>query len=166
MERERLISDTVRQAINSGKLPARKPDRVLGGLGNGKPCAVCGAALARTQMEIEAELERGGKSPGSDRCWAHPRCCAAWELEQRTRGVASSTTSSRPSGTPCRRGRPIRHRIEASTGRELPWHHARLWGREGRENRTSPRERLSEKCSVSVSRGLAHRKRICASSSG
>jgi hypothetical protein len=91
MERERVISDTIRQAINSGKLPARKPDRVLGGLGSGKPCAVCGAIVTRMQMEIEAEFERGGTLPGSDRYWAHPRCFAAWELEMRGRsggGVA------------------------------------------------------------------------------
>lgn len=85
MDRERFISDTVRQAIDSGKLPARKPDRVLGGLGTGNLCAVCGALLTPTQMEIEAEFERGGTSPGFDRYWAHPRCFAAWELELRGR---------------------------------------------------------------------------------
>jgi hypothetical protein len=81
MERERLLRETVRQAIDSGKLPARKPDRVLGGLGTGKLCAVCGAVLTPTQMEIEVEFDRGKTSPGRDRYWTHPRCFAAWELE-------------------------------------------------------------------------------------
>jgi hypothetical protein len=85
MDRESLLSKTVRRAIDSGKLPARKPDRVLGGLGTGKLCAVCGAKLTPTQMEIEAEFARGGTSPEPDRYWAHPRCYAAWELELRGR---------------------------------------------------------------------------------
>ena len=91
MERERLLQERVRQAIDSGKLPARKPDRVLGGLGTGKLCVVCGAILTPTQMEIEVEFDRGETSPGRDRYWAHPRCFAAWELELRGRsgdGVA------------------------------------------------------------------------------
>lgn len=85
MDQERRLSETVRQAIDSGKLPARKPDRVLGGLGTGKLCAVCGAKLTPTQMEIEAEFARGEASPGPARYWAHPRCYAAWEFELRGR---------------------------------------------------------------------------------
>jgi|RhiMetStandDraft_4_1073278.scaffolds.fasta_scaffold70478_3 hypothetical protein len=96
MERESLLPERVRQAIDSGKLPARKPDRVLGGLGTGKLCVVCGGILTPTQMEIEAEFDRGGTSPGADRYWAHPRCFAAWELELRGRqggGVVDGTVT-------------------------------------------------------------------------
>ena len=85
MERERLLSERVRQAIDSGTLPTRKPDRILGGLGTGKLCAVCGAKLTPTQMEIEVEFKRAGTSPGRDRYWAHPRCYAVWEFELRGR---------------------------------------------------------------------------------
>jgi hypothetical protein len=85
MELEPFLTERIRQAIDSGKLPARKPDRVLGGLGTGKLCAVCGAVLTLTQMEIEVEFDRGATSPGPDRYWTHPRCFAAWELELQCR---------------------------------------------------------------------------------
>ncbi len=85
MDRERLLPERVREAIDSGKLPARKPDRILGGLGTGKLCAVCGAILTLTQMEIEVEFDRSGTSSGPERYRAHPRCFAAWELELRGR---------------------------------------------------------------------------------
>jgi hypothetical protein len=88
MEREDLLRERVRQAIDSGKLPARKPDRMLGGLGTGKLCAVCAGMLTPTQMEIEVEFDRGGTSPGPARYWTHPRCYAAWELELRGRSGA------------------------------------------------------------------------------
>lgn len=88
MERERLLTERIRQAIDSGKLPARKPDRVLGGLGTGKLCAVCEGMLTLTEMEIEVEFDRGASSPGPDRYWTHPRCYAAWEFELRDRSGA------------------------------------------------------------------------------
>ena len=103
MEREPLLTERIRQAIDSGKLPARKPDRVLGGLGTGKLCAVCGAMLTLTQMEIEVEFDRGATSPGPDRYWTHPRCFAAWELELRGRsggGDGDGTVAREPHALP------------------------------------------------------------------
>jgi len=88
MEGERLLKEMIRQAIDSGKLPARKPDRVLGGLGTGKLCAVCEGMLTLTQTEIEVEFDRGPTSPRPDRYWTHPRCYAAWEFELRDRSGA------------------------------------------------------------------------------
>ena len=111
MEREPLLTERIRQAIDSGKLPARKPDRVLGGLGTGKVCAVCGAMLTLTQMEIEVEFDRGATSPGRDRYWTHPRCYAAWEFELRDSSgarpadvLAGSATGSRRASTVSFRG--------------------------------------------------------------
>jgi hypothetical protein len=83
MDTDRALPEKVRHAIDSGKLPKQKPDRVLGGLGTGKPCAVCGGLLTPTQMEMELEFHRRGPAPGPDRYWTHPRCFAAWELEMR-----------------------------------------------------------------------------------
>ena len=118
MEREPLLTERIRQAIDSGKLPARKPDRVLGGLGTGKLCAVCGAMLTLTQMEIEVEFDRGVTSPGPDRYWTHPRCYAAWEFELRDRSRAAAATAlwtperhalpTRPPDVPLDRGEPDR----------------------------------------------------------
>src|SRR5262245_29708215 len=81
MDRDRPLPEKVRDAIDSGKLPKQKPDRILGGLGTGKLCAVCGVLLRPTQMEMELEFHRHGTAPGPDKYWTHPRCFAAWELE-------------------------------------------------------------------------------------
>ena len=80
MNDECTLREKARQAISGGRLPTRKPDRTLGGLGSGSTCAVCGGLLTLTQMELEIEFNRHG-SPGLDTYHLHPRCFAAWELE-------------------------------------------------------------------------------------
>ena len=139
MEREPLLTERIRQAIDSGKLPARKPDRVLGGPGTGNLCAVCGAMLTLTQMEIEVEFDRGATCPGRIGTGPAPGAMqhgsSSCEIAQ---GLAAATALWRPSGTPCRHARRIRHWIEASLDRELPWHDPRQWARQDIE-------RLSEK---------------------
>jgi hypothetical protein len=78
---ENILREKAREAIASGKLPMRKADRTLGGLGTGRTCVLCGGLLTPTQMEIEVELNRQGSAPGLERYHLHPRCFAAWELE-------------------------------------------------------------------------------------
>lgn len=73
-----------REALQSGKLPTRKPDRTLGGLGRGGACALCGALLTPTGMEIEMEFGRKGATLRLDTYLLHPRCFAAWELLRNT----------------------------------------------------------------------------------
>ena len=73
-----------REALQSGKLPTRKPDRTLGGLGRGGVCALCGTRLTQTGMEIEMEFVRKGATPWLDTYLLHPRCFAAWELPRDT----------------------------------------------------------------------------------
>ena len=68
-----------REALESGKLPTRKPDRTLGGLGRGGVCALCGTLLTPTGMEIEVEFGRMGTTTRLDTYLLHPRCFAAWE---------------------------------------------------------------------------------------
>ena len=68
-----------REALQSGKLPTRKPDRTLGGLGRGGACALCGELLTPTGMEIEIEFDGNGTTPRLDTYLLHPRCFAAWE---------------------------------------------------------------------------------------
>src|SRR5207245_2026594 len=52
---ECILREKALEAIIGGKLPTRKPDRTLGGLGSGKTCAVCSELLTPTQMELEIE---------------------------------------------------------------------------------------------------------------
>jgi hypothetical protein len=68
-----------REALQSGKLPTRKPDRTLGGLGRGGVCALCGELLTPTGMEIEMEFGHKRTTPRLDTYHLHPRCFAAWE---------------------------------------------------------------------------------------
>lgn len=83
-----------REALQSGKLPTRKPDRTLGGLGRGGACALCGTLLTPTGMEIEVEFARKGTTSRLDTYLLHPRCFAAWELLRDTLEVDPEATES------------------------------------------------------------------------
>ena len=69
------------EAIRSGQLPARPPDRNLTQHGrSGAACPVCGEMVTRGQVEVEIQFRRQGL--GWDRYHLHPRCFAAWEFER------------------------------------------------------------------------------------
>jgi hypothetical protein len=81
---EHILRDKARAAIQSGKLPARGPDRTWGGPGVGALCAVCELPVNKDDLEFEVQFARDGGSPGLDKFHAHVRCFAAWELERRS----------------------------------------------------------------------------------
>jgi hypothetical protein len=81
-----ILREKARAAVQSGRLPARSPDRTWGGYGVGVKCAIC--ELPVTKQEAEFEIEYGeGHHPGIDTFHVHVRCFAAWEFE-RTLGDA------------------------------------------------------------------------------
>ena len=82
MPDELVLREEAREAIRSGKLPTRAPNRTFGGIGTGKTCAVCGEVLTAQQMEFEIEFNRLGDGSGTDHYFLHPRCFAAWEFER------------------------------------------------------------------------------------
>jgi hypothetical protein len=82
MPDELILRDKAREAIRSGKLPAKKPDRTFGGPSSGAVCALCGDAIPRQQAELEIEFDSYGVMPGSAHYHLHPRCFAAWEFER------------------------------------------------------------------------------------
>ena len=82
MSDERILREKAREAIRTARLPARKPDRKLGGLGTGSICTVCGEFVTLTQMEFEVEFKRGGSTAHLERYRLHRRCFAAWEFER------------------------------------------------------------------------------------
>jgi hypothetical protein len=49
----RGIREKAREALRSGKLPSRKPDRTYGGSGTGVRCSLCGDVIEADQAEIE-----------------------------------------------------------------------------------------------------------------
>ena len=83
MPDEARLREQAREAVRTGRLPARQQDRTWGGPGARLPCAVCGEAIPQDEMEIEIEFVRDGAAPDLDKYHVHPRCLAAWELERK-----------------------------------------------------------------------------------
>jgi hypothetical protein len=82
MPDEPILREKARAAVQSGKLPSRRPDRTWGGPGVGASCAVCELPVRRQDLEFEIQFERDGDNPGLDRFHVHIRCFAAWEFER------------------------------------------------------------------------------------
>ena len=81
---ETLLRHKVREAIRTGKLPVREPQRVFGGYGSGVDCSICGNPLIPEQVELELEFSADAFMPASSQ-HVHPRCHAVWDLERRAR---------------------------------------------------------------------------------
>ena len=90
------LREKARELIRAGKLPSRAPDSLFGGPGTGAKCAICGAATAQSDMELEIEFD-DPRSSNSDSYLVHQRCFSMLELE--VQNVTSGTISvpKRPS---------------------------------------------------------------------
>ncbi len=86
MPDESILRGKARAVVQSGKLPARAPDRTWGGLGVGAACAVCGLPVKSDELEFEIQFEHDGANPGLDKFHVHIRCFAAWEFERNKGG--------------------------------------------------------------------------------
>ena len=82
MPDEPRLREQAREAVRTGKLPARPQDRTWGGPGVGATCAVCGKPVTKDEMELEVQFARDGANPGLDKFHLHVRCFAAWEFER------------------------------------------------------------------------------------
>jgi hypothetical protein len=72
-----------REAVLEGRLPERVPDRMWGGPGDGRPCAICGAVLTRGDIGLEVEFGSAEAELAPSSYNVHVRCFAAWEAEWR-----------------------------------------------------------------------------------
>lgn len=86
MPDETILRAKAQEAIRTGKLPSRRPDRTWGGPGVGVVCTVCDEAVTKDQLEIQVEFSRDGRSPGLDIFHIHVLCFAAWEFERHEDG--------------------------------------------------------------------------------
>jgi hypothetical protein len=90
MPHETILREKARAAVQSGKLPARRPDRTWGGLGVGALCTICELPVRSDELELEFEretqFEHDGGSPRLDYLHVHIRCFAAWEFERSRAG--------------------------------------------------------------------------------
>ena len=91
MPDEPILRAKAREAIRTGKLPNRRPDRTWGGPGVGASCTICGEPVTKDQLEFEIQFARDGSVPELDKFHIHVRCFAAWEFER----VGGSPVSSR-----------------------------------------------------------------------
>jgi hypothetical protein len=80
---EPLVREKARAALQTGKIPNRKPDRTWGGPGVDAACAICDRPVKRDELEFEVQFAYDGANPGLDKFHVHTRCFAAWELERR-----------------------------------------------------------------------------------
>jgi hypothetical protein len=81
MPDETGIREQAHAVIQSGKLPARAPDRTWGGSGVGALCPVCARPVTKDELECGIEFARE-VVPGPDNFHVHVRCFAAWEFER------------------------------------------------------------------------------------
>jgi hypothetical protein len=86
MPNEKILREKARNAVVTGKLPRRRPDRTWGGPGVGAACAVCEEPVTSDQLEFEIQFRYDGHNPGLDKFHVHIRCFAAWEFERRQDG--------------------------------------------------------------------------------
>ena len=84
MDDEAILRVKAHEAIRTGRLPARRPDRTWSGPGVGFPCAVCDRLVRRHDREVQMQFEHDGRVPGLDTFHVHLRCLAAWEFERRS----------------------------------------------------------------------------------
>jgi hypothetical protein len=82
MPDEGLLRQQARAAIQSGKVPANRPDRTWGGPGVGARCVICEKPVSRDELEFEFQFAHDGDNPGLDKFHLHLRCFAAWEFER------------------------------------------------------------------------------------
>jgi hypothetical protein len=56
---EERIRGIIREKLQTGDLPRRQSDRIWGGRGSGRACAVCNEAIATSSSEIEDRDDDG-----------------------------------------------------------------------------------------------------------
>ena len=56
MPDETVLRTKAREAIRTGRMPSRRPDRTWGGPGVGLVCTVCGEAVTKDQLEMQVEF--------------------------------------------------------------------------------------------------------------
>lgn len=82
MPAEAILREQAREAMKTGRLPARPADRTSRGPGAGALCSVCNVPIRKSVMEMQVECAQEGEPAGVDTYHVHVRCFAAWEFER------------------------------------------------------------------------------------
>lgn len=91
-----VLYKKAREALRTGRLPNRMPDRSWGGKGLGATCRICGATIDHDELEFELEFHN--EAAAIRRCYVHVRCFHAWAYERRRFGTRSTSDTALASG--------------------------------------------------------------------
>jgi hypothetical protein len=127
MDDKAKIHQKVREAIQAGKPPNRRPQRMSGGPGTGARCVICGDSIGQA-FEMRLEFAGDDGDPAEVKYHFHVSCYTAWDSERckfdgmacgtRVGGdrtqlggsrapAADAVPGSDPGTTPGRRGLPV-----------------------------------------------------------
>jgi len=76
------VRDNLLDAIRSGKLPGRSPERTWAGRGCGAACMICGQPINADELEYELEFAPSADSKKQEGNHIHIACFWAWETER------------------------------------------------------------------------------------
>jgi hypothetical protein len=90
---ESTLRRKAREAIQTHKLPNRRPARMWGGQGLGSRCEICDQALTRDEIEFELEFTaEDGSIAGNFHL--HAACFGVWQRERQTFELAWSINTA------------------------------------------------------------------------
>lgn len=117
MPDEIKLRNLARAAMQAGKLPRQRPQRMWGGPGIGIPCVICAEPVKQDELGFELQFQPDGENAGESDCHVHLRCFAAWEFERRH--FDGAPVQGQPTGT-FERNREESHVIRANAAEFLP----------------------------------------------
>jgi hypothetical protein len=79
MNNDAILRQKAHQAIQAGKLPRCRPQRMWGGWGTGACCMICDKPVGRDEVEYELQFARDHDGSDGANSHVHILCLAAWE---------------------------------------------------------------------------------------
>lgn len=83
MSDDNMLRARAREAINAGRLPDRGSRTLVGGVGSGEPCAVCGKDVEKEDVELAVKFASDENPTAITTYHLHAKCFTSWELERR-----------------------------------------------------------------------------------
>jgi hypothetical protein len=96
---EAALREKAREALRTGTLPSRRPDRTWGGRGVGADCTICSRPVTPDELEFEVEFTGDGHG-GPDTYHFHIQCFTVWSSELETVGSSPASPANGPHHDP------------------------------------------------------------------
>jgi hypothetical protein len=97
MGEESFLRALARKAMKAGDLPDHRAERMWGGAGTGKLCAVCGKSVRPVDVEFELQFA-SKRGLGATNYHVHAGCFTAWEFELDSGGLNGHSLPSADNG--------------------------------------------------------------------